>query len=190
LPLFSRIRICGECLGGKRVIERNWSLFAYNHSMKTLLHEIKFQGKRALLNLFLKSMFEFADSGELSAFDCLIPVPLDAKRLWERGFNQSEALASMLGSALQTPVRKELRKSRVTLPQSSLDRRRRLENLDGSFYVPNPARVLGRRVLLVDDIYTTGATADECARTLLAAGADSVHCFTLARAGNPADSEA
>ncbi|MBI4550369.1 MAG: ComF family protein [Candidatus Omnitrophica bacterium] len=158
--------------------------------MKTLLHQIKFEGKRPLINLFAEALAGFADAGELPAFDSAVPVPLDEKRLRERGFNQSEVLASLLAAGLELPVRRSLKKIRATPPQSSLNRKKRLENLSGSFSVAEPARVQGKRVLLVDDIYTTGATANECARTLLAAGARSVHCFTLVRAGHPEETAA
>lgn len=120
---------------------------------------------------------------EENDYDLVIPVPLHRRRLRWRGFNQ----AALIGGAVARRIRRPLDAStlvrvRATAPQTSQDHDQRVRNVRRAFAVRWPARVANRRVLLVDDVMTTGATADECARTLLAAGARRVDVFTLARA--------
>lgn len=115
-------------------------------------------------------------------YDVVVPVPLHRRRLRWRGFNQSALLAAELARRLGLPLAiGNLRRVRATPPQSARTRKARLKNVAGAFLVRNPKRILGRRVLLVDDVVTTGATVEECARVLLGAGAMVVDVFTLAR---------
>jgi ComF family protein len=120
-----------------------------------------------------------ADIGEI---DLVIPVPLHRRRLWWRGFNQAAILAAEIARRIDTPLdTAALSRTRATRPQTARDHDDRIRNVRGAFAVRAPGRVAGRRVLIVDDVMTTGATADECARTLVRAGAASVDVFTLAR---------
>jgi len=114
-------------------------------------------------------------------FDFLVPVPLHSARQREREFNQAEAIAELLARRSGAPVYGALKRVRYTTTQTLLDRRERMENLRGAFRVRHPARVLSRHILLVDDIFTTGSTVDECARVLRKAGAASVRAITVAR---------
>jgi competence protein ComFC len=114
-------------------------------------------------------------------FDCLVPVPLHSARKREREFNQAEALAELLGQRTGVPVYRALKRTRYTTTQTRLDRQERMENLRGAFHVRHPARVQNRHLLLVDDVFTTGSTVDECARVLCQAGAASVRALTVAR---------
>ena len=119
------------------------------------------------------------------AADLVIPVPLHWRRHAARGFNQAAALFVHAGRGLGLRVDKlSLRRCRHTPPQSGLGLARRAANLRGAFTVVSGRRerVAGRRVLLFDDVMTTGATASECARALLAAGASAVMAFAAARA--------
>ena len=113
----------------------------------------------------------------------VVPVPLHPSRLAERGFNQSALVARRLASGLGAPLRPlALSRSRDTPRQATLDRAARLANVAGSFRVRQPAAVRGRRVLLVDDVQTTGATLDACAVALRAAGATGIVTAVVARA--------
>jgi ComF family protein len=115
-------------------------------------------------------------------YDLLIPVPLHAARLRWRGFNQSLLLARELASAWQMSANPfVLRRCRSTPPQVGLDERARRRNVRGAFEVADRASVKGRAVLLVDDVFTTGATVNECAVTLRRAGARYVDVLVLAR---------
>jgi len=112
----------------------------------------------------------------------VIPVPLHWRRLWWRGFNQAALLAGEVARRLDLPLdTTAMSRMRFTMPQTSRHHDERIKNVRRAFAVANPERVRNRRVLIVDDVMTTGATVDECARVLLAAGAACVDVFTLAR---------
>lgn len=118
--------------------------------------------------------------------DVIVPVPLHRERLRWRGFNQAVPLARALGAAGDRPVDPfALVRSRATPPQVGLDAGSRRRNVRGAFVVRSADRIRGRRVLLVDDVMTTGATIDACARALRAAGARQVDALVLARALDP-----
>jgi ComF family protein len=113
--------------------------------------------------------------------DLLLPVPLHARRLRERGFNQSTLLARGLGQRYALPMDdRSLQRVRATKPQVELGAAERLSNVQGAFAYHGPA-LAGRAVCLIDDLYTTGATLDSCAAVLLEAGAETVWAYTLAR---------
>jgi ComF family protein len=117
----------------------------------------------------------------LSAWDGLVPVPLHWTRRLRRGFNQAEILARAVGRRHGLPLlRRALRRIRLTPPQQG-DAGARRANVRGAFSVPAGMALAGRRLLLVDDVFTTGATADACAEALLLAGAVEVGILTLAR---------
>jgi ComF family protein len=114
-------------------------------------------------------------------FDAIVPVPLHPTRLRERGFNQAALLAELLGERAAVPVMECLQRTRYTTTQTRLDRHERMENLRNAFRVRHNASVQSRHLLLVDDVFTTGSTVDECARVLRLAGAASVRVATVAR---------
>jgi competence protein ComFC len=114
-------------------------------------------------------------------FDALVPVPLHFRRQLGRGFNQAAELASLLGPRAGVPVLRALKRIRYTTTQTAFDRSERMENLRGAFRVRHPATVLNRHLILVDDVFTTGSTVEECARVLRDAGAASVRALTVAR---------
>ncbi len=115
-------------------------------------------------------------------YDVVIPVPLHWRRLWWRGFNQAALLAGEVAWRLDLPLdTTAMSRRRFTMPQTSRHHDERIKNVRRAFAVTHPERVRNRRVLIVDDVMTTGATVDECARVLIAAGAACVDVFTLAR---------
>jgi len=114
--------------------------------------------------------------------DLVVPVPLHPSRLREREFNQALLLAARIARSLDLPLSFEhLLRVRATRPQTELDRTERARNVRHAFAVKHQAGLEGRRVLLVDDVLTTGATANECARALRLAGVETVSVLTLAR---------
>lgn len=124
----------------------------------------------------------WTDYPELAGAELLIPVPLHRKKRKARGYNQSELLAQALGPMLQLPVDSiSLVRSRNTPSQTQFGREGRLKNMDGAFTCVRPDAVRGKTILLIDDVATTGATLEGCARALKAAGARRVMAYTLAR---------
>ncbi len=128
------------------------------------------------------SLVQERDAGPTADYARVLPVPLHLTRLRWRGFNQSLILARAIGQRINTPVDPWLlSRTRPTPPQTPLSREERRANVRGAFGVNMPALAKGKRFLLVDDVYTSGATVEECARTLYQNGARSVDVFTLAR---------
>jgi ComF family protein len=123
------------------------------------------------------------DADITAGIDLLTFVPQSPGRLHKKGFNQSEMLVSNLSGAFGIPVIDALEKSRITKNQNELSRQERLINLIGAFRVKNSRApsIKDKRILLIDDVMTTGATLNECAKTLLGGGAKEARCMTLAR---------
>ena len=116
----------------------------------------------------------------LDGADALVPVPLHWIRQYRRGFNQAEELARHV----DLPVVRALRRSRRTITQTDLPEAQRLENVSGAFRLRRGARITGQVLVLVDDVSTTGATLDACARVLMEGGAAEVRALTAARAAS------
>lgn len=117
----------------------------------------------------------------LGGVDIITFVPIQHKRLIDRGFNQSKVLASNLSNEFKIPLLDTLKKTRSTKAQNDLKRSERLVNLKGAFKVRGGAALKERCILLIDDVMTTSATLNECSKTLLDSGAKKVKCLTLAR---------
>jgi competence protein ComFC len=147
------------------------------------IHRFKYQRQLWFEN-FLAGLFlrEAAPALRGENWDLIVPVPLHPLKQRQREFNQAERLAVHLAAALKIPLRpKLLRRVTPTATQTRLTRTERAENMRGAFAVRRGARLDGERVVLVDDVFTTGATTSACARTLLAAGAGEVCVWTVAR---------
>ena len=155
----------------------------YGDSVRSAIHALKFRGKHSLsrpLGDLLALEGARLIPGE--RVDCLIPVPLHPRREAQRGFNQALLLARQVGRRWRVPVAEgALRRIVSTRSQTELSGAERRRNVTGAFSLRRPHAVTGRHVLLIDDIFTTGATASECARVLLAGGAASVGVLTVAR---------
>ena len=159
----------------------------YDDIARTLVHAFKYGDRLDLAPLIGRWMAR-AGSELLDGADALVPVPLHWRRLWARRFNQSAALARTLSATGGMPVCHEvLKRVRATAQQIGLSKTARAENVQGAFRVPAEARaqVAGRRLVLVDDVLTSGATADTCAKALLRAGAAHVDVLVFARVVAP-----
>lgn len=175
---------CLECLTRKRSFEKARAFGLYDGSLMEAIHRFKYGGKlglaRPLSALVKRAFVTFWEKGSV---EIVVPVPLHRRRLRKRGFNQAHLLgrgvAGQDGIVLDGRV---LYRRRSTQPQTGLSRRQRHKNIQGAFAVRRPQRVDRRKVLLVDDVFTTGATAEACARALMEAGAARVDVLTLARA--------
>lgn len=153
----------------------------YGPEVRSLVHAFKYEARRHLARPLGSWMAgSWRRHPELHCAEVLVPVPLHPQRARERGFNQAAELALMLSNEAGAPVLDALRRVRATLPQYELGRGERQRNVSEAFACALPA-VRGRKVLLVDDLATTGWTLEECARALRAAGAAEVSAFVLAR---------
>ncbi|MCX6720139.1 MAG: ComF family protein [Candidatus Staskawiczbacteria bacterium] len=124
------------------------------------------------------------NTNEIWENSVLIPVPSDKKKLKTRGYNQSEELAKELSKVLQVPViSNNLIKTKITSPQMELKKYQREKNLKNAFQMKNPAELSGKKTFLVDDVYTTGSTMEECSQVLKTAGAQTVWGIAIAREG-------
>ncbi len=159
----------------------------YDDVARGLVHRLKYEDRHDLARPMARMM---AGAGRdlIAQADCIVPVPLHRWRLWRRRFNQAALLARPLADGAGLPfLPHALIRQRATRSQVGLSRAGRAENLSGAFHVP-PAeahRLAGLRVLLVDDVRTTGATANAAARALLRGGAASVDLLTFALVGEP-----
>jgi len=118
---------------------------------------------------------------EIADCDLIIPVPLHRRRFAERGFNQAEIIAGFMSTIIHRPIDfLSLIRAKSTKQQAKLGREKRLKNVIDAFVCKNKEKIVGQNILLVDDVYTTGATLEECAKVLLATGAKNVSSFTLA----------
>ena len=181
---------CGVCLARVPRFARACAWACYpreeleEHPLRQVVQRFKY-GRKVSLGKPLGRLLAVGcrDFIQGSHFDLIIPVPLHPKRLRWRGFNQSGLLARQVSRAYGVPMDPfVLLRKKETLPQTQLSEEERRKNVRGAFAL-NPARsVDGKSVLLVDDVYTSGATVNECSRTLLRAGAEEVTVLTLARA--------
>ena len=179
-PLDSRGR-CSLCRLGLPGYEGAYSYGFYEGPLRRLIHLFKFERVPTLAAPLGRYLVRALPDDR--QFDVIVPMPLHWLRRWRRGFNQSELLACEVGRrrglSLQT---RALRRKRHAAPQSGLSSAARRRNLAGLFAVSDRRLIEGRRVLLVDDVLTTGATAQAAARALKSAGAAQVVVLTLARA--------
>ena len=151
--------------------------------VRDLIHQFKYNRQVHLRHLLARMLCEGFRDARLDDLrpDAIVPVPLHPTRKREREFNQAEVLALSAGKRLGLPVADCLRRTRYTLTQTHFHREERFGNLEGAFALKPGARVEGKVLALVDDVLTTGSTADACARVLREAGASAVVVITVAR---------
>jgi len=181
--------VCGACLTEKRYFDHAVSTFLYEGRMRDAILTFKYRKRfriggilgRLLARCLPRRLEGRPAADEAVKPDVVIPVPLHISRLREREFNQSAILAKHLAEALGLPTQySSLERVRATEFQSMLSPSKRIENVRNAFKVTSQKAVSGAHVLLVDDIFTHGATANECAKALKKAGAESVVVATLA----------
>ena len=185
--------LCGDCIARKKHFSRARACAEYNGTLLNLIHAYKYQGKTRLakpfgLLLYLEFVRHYSDAG----IDTVTAVPLHQRRLRSRGYNQAllmirhwPQMLSKNGQLSAAGIRIDpdmLVRRKNTAAQTGLDRRTRIKNMKNAFIVRHPDRVAAKNVLLIDDVFTTGSTVEECARVLVHAGAAAVFVLTLARA--------
>ena len=188
LPPDQKSGKCGRCTDKK--LSGIYSALPYKEKQLTrkLIYQFKYQPYLKDLAKTLSSILieHFVISGkntdEIWSGGILLPVPLDKKKLKSRGYNQSEELAKELSKILLIPVVSEnLIKIKYTKPQMELSKEEREKNLKNVFTIKNPEKISGKKIFLVDDVYTTGSTMQECAKILKEAGAKQIWGIVIAR---------
>ena len=175
--------LCVECARTGPAFDRAWSAYLYEGVLKELIHLFKYRGKLALSGILSDKLIAFIKDNEeiVEGIDIITFVPLHNSWLNEREYNQSGILAAAISRKFRMPVWRVMEKAFRTRRQNELSREERLVNLAGAFRIKEDAHIGGLKVLLIDDVMTTGATLNECAKTLKSSGAQEVRCLTLAR---------
>lgn len=175
---------CANCAHRVLHFEAAVAVYRSRGIVRKLIHDFKYGHHVYLRHPVADWLAETMGDARLQEqrFDLVIPVPLHPARKRERGFNQAELLAELLAARTGLPWQTALERIRYTTTQTAFDRAERMENLRDAFRLRKKADVRGLRVLLIDDVLTTGSTLSECARVLKASGAISVHAATAARA--------
>ena len=181
---------CDACRREPPPFECARAVAAYRNGMREAIHALKYGGRTAvapplaglLADVGASLLADPAGASSAAPFDAIVPMPLHPARLAERGFNQAELLAAGCAARWRRPLsRRALVRARATRPQTELDAAERRRNVAGAFAVGRAAEVTGRRLLLIDDVLTTGATAWAAARALRQGGAEAVSVLVLAR---------
>jgi len=174
--------LCGACLNDVFLFNRARSALSYSGRIPFLICAFKYGRDLSTLSSLAFIATQSRAYKELKTPDIIIPVPLHKKRLQQRGFNQALLLAQAIFPQWKKRIDYHaLVRHQNTIAQTNLNHAQRKSNVSGAFLVKNPKMVESRRILLVDDVFTTGSTANECSKNLLSAGATEVEVFTLAR---------
>jgi ComF family protein len=178
--------LCGSCITDPPPFSAARAALSYENSTKEMIHQFKY-GNRVMLRRPLGLLA----AAHLNAFaitfeaDLILPVPLHLRRLRERGFNQAVLLGEIFSKKWGVALsRNNLKRIRWTEPQVNLGAAERAANVRGAFAISSEKEIAGKRIFLVDDVYTTGSTAKECSRVLMKGGAAVVAVLTVARGGN------
>ncbi len=176
---------CYDCENSTYHYSKGFSLWPYDECMKRSLADFKYHGRREYGDFYARELVnQFRDDIRRIAPDVLVPVPIHKSKLIQRGYNQADILAKLIGKKLDIPVLSNLlRRDKKTLPQKQLNDKERLKNLQRAFTFDGEE--LSRynhvihTVLLVDDIYTTGSTIEACSNILLKNGIDKVYFVSI-----------
>ncbi|HON85583.1 MAG TPA: ComF family protein [Syntrophorhabdaceae bacterium] len=173
--------ICGDCLTNKRGFSEGYFGFVYENRLRDAVHTFKFNGRpevgRYLVSLLKDSIIMLRER-----VDCIVPIPVTEKRLRERGYNQSFIISEEISNIIGRPIfHSVLFKIKETKDQYSLSKDERRKNIRGAFAVKSGSHIKGKKVLIVDDLFTTGYTAHEASWTISKAMPESIIFFALAR---------
>ena len=174
---------CRNCQIMPLEFTQAWGVFLYNDTMQRLLHLFKYGHKTSLRHFFFHQINVFAQhyNLNLSAYDVIVPIPLHSTRQRERGYNQSFLIAQMLTEEFRIPlVSHNLIRVRHTPNQARLSQKERWTNIEAAFKMKRPKMFHHKNILLVDDLYTTGATVSQAAKILKTAQAKTINVLTIA----------
>lgn len=173
-------KLCAECLHKPPAFDRHISCVVYKSVITKMISDYKYHDQhlfhKFFVNLLLQRIGKIGDD-----YHQITSVPMNWKKLFFRDFNQSDYLAHSLAEAESKEFSRILVKSKNTMPQMSLGFVQRSKNLRGSIILDKKKMIKDQKILLIDDVYTTGSTLNECAKVLKANGADKVYCLTIAK---------
>ena len=175
---------CGNCANQTLHFDAAISAYRARGIVRQLIHDFKYKQRPHLRHVIAAWLAASLADQRLQGckFDLIVPVPLHPARQRQRGFNQAALIAKLIAARAGAPLKPVLQRVRFTTTQTAFDRAKRMENLHNAFRLRDKTDVRGLRVLLIDDVLTTGSTLSECARVLKEAGAISVYAATAARA--------
>ena len=175
--------VCDECAKAPPRYGKLRTIAFYEASLRQAIHLFKFEKRTGLAKPLIQLMLEhLPDDCQIEDYDFILPIPIHKKRLRERGFNQSILLAQGIAKAKGVPIATDIFvRHKNTKAQSSLAGRERQENITGAFEVRKPDAISGKRLLLIDDVFTTGATIREAVKELWNADPGEIDVLTLAR---------
>lgn len=176
----SKNMLCGECIINSPLFNKARHLLSYDDKTRFLIHELKFSDKTYLAKIFAKLLFSRYKK-EISDYDVIIPVPMHWLKRFLRMYNQSSLIALYLSRISQKEYCYGLIKNKWTKAQSSLTYKQRVKNLHGSIKKQKNFEVKGKKIVLVDDVYTSGATIKECCKILKHHGAQEIFVLTVAK---------
>jgi len=164
-----------------RGFDRAYSFGFYDGSLRKLIQLFKYYGMKPLGNPLASLLCRALPSEPIERHDAAVAMPLHWRRRWSRGFNQSEILARIVAKQRGIAMIDGVKRIRATATQAGLSHRTRRKNVAGAFRVSRKTKLAGKRILLIDDVMTTGSTAAACASAMKDAGAASVTLLTVAR---------
>ena len=175
--------LCGDCLNSSWAFDKARSLFSYEKIIAGLIHKLKYAGDMNGLEAIEWMSGQSGVLQDLDTPDIILPVPLHIKRLRQRGFNQAMILAQVLFPHDRRKIRFDLLSRQAnTTSQAGLSGIERRKNLRNAFSVKIPSEIAEKKTLIIDDVFTTGSTVNECAKALKTAGCKRVEILTICRA--------
>lgn len=171
---------CGDCSRRHHYFVQNRAVYLYQGAIKGAMYRFKYSNRRNYASIFAMDAWnQFGTWLNSLRVDGVVPVPMYAKKERVRGYNQAQVFAAQIAALMDVPLYDRLVvRVRATEPQKQLDDKKRKKNLENAFKIRQSGVKL-RKILLIDDIYTTGSTMDEVARSLLAVGVQQVYCLSI-----------
>jgi len=175
--------LCASCIGNNYFFTQAWQCCEYGGIVKELIHKLKYNKKLFIKQILSDILYNYTTTHiNYLSIDGIVAVPMHRPCINKRGFNQSELLAKALSTKLCIEyIGNSLIKNKKTEQQTRLTRSQRLKNLKDAFLVKDKAAIKGKKILLIDDVFTTGATVNECSKALASSGAQSVYALAIAR---------
>ncbi|MTI67737.1 MAG: ComF family protein [Firmicutes bacterium] len=178
-PFYELSEICDGCKESNRYFYKATAVFEYNNSIKKAIYKYKYYKRSYMYKAFGELMLNLLKANHLEDIDYIVAVPLHKTKELKRGFNQAYLLAKYISEKTFIPLDKSLLRIKKTVVQNNLKSIQRHNNIKGAFSLKKN-NLKDKNILLIDDILTTGATADECSKTLLNGGVKRVYVLTLA----------